>query len=173
MSLTTQFRSDYSTYKMRRPCSTKYNILVIDQGPFGMTSKKSLYRKMMPNHAWIFFTEMVRDLGYRAMPKRWQVEELERNGIMFISTTVFRDHKHKLFSYLSTHAKHCPKAVYILIGRYPQTFAPLLARKNHLVICVPTLRSRFKTLKHPFIGTAPFSKACEFLGVSKEIWRIS
>jgi uracil DNA glycosylase len=160
-----------SKTEQRKLVASKHKIVIVLQGDFGMVPTYKPDKDKMPNHVWVFLTEMMNDLGWKRYPRSWDKRKLERNGILFLNTNYYKDDKIELYKLLSRHSFYSDKAVYMLLGKYAQRFVPVVARNKHLVIKTSSLMASYRNKGAPFLGTRPFSKACDFLGLSKDIWR--
>lgn len=153
------------------PLPHKHKIVLILQGDFGVVPVWKPDKNKMPNHVWVFLTEMVRDLGLKELPRSWDKNALRRKGIIFCNTNHYIGDKVRLFSILSRHSYACDKAVYILMGKYPWKYEKIVARRKHLVLKTSSLRASYHHPGAPFIGCGAFTKACDFLKWSRDVWK--
>lgn len=135
--------------------------------------------KPLPPSLRNILKEYARDTGYE-MPKHGDLRAWASQGVLLTNTLLSvqegkpLSHKGKgweklIHEALRTLSEQREGIVWLLWGSHAQQFEALIDKNKHLVLKAghPSPLSVKK-----FMGCGHFKKTCEYLGVSKEFWRL-
>lgn len=146
--------------------------------------------RKIPGSLGNIFKEYREDLGY-PYPRSGDLSHWARNGIL-LANAVWTVEEGRPKSHYKIRDKlrwqeltaeiidqlsiRKDKLVFILWGKVAQEWRYMIDESKHLVLVGPHPSPRNFTLTAkdgiPFLGGKYFSKACDFLGIDKRIWRL-
>lgn len=172
--------------------SNQVKVVILGQEPYpdgsstGLAFDVNRRRKHPPASLRVIIDEYCSDLGY-PRPRYNTLKPWAENGVLLLNSllTARRGYKgyhrnrfgwemlvYETLSYLSYQR---PGIVWMLWGHWAKDKRKILYRQDkHLILESdhPSPLASF-TGKSPFRGSAPFSKACDYLGVDHSFWRLT
>lgn len=172
--------------------SNQVRVVILGQEPYpdgsgtGLAFDVNCRRKHPPASLRIIIDEYCSDLGY-PRPRYNTLKPWAENGVLLLNSllTARRGytgyHRNRfgwemlVYETLSYLSYQRPGIVWMLWGHWAKDKRKILYRQDkHLILESdhPSPLASF-TGKSPFRGSAPFSKACDYLGVDHSFWRLT
>lgn len=175
----------FQALEMTKPDDVK--VVIIGQDPYptrghahGLAFSVLPHVKQLPQSLKRIFKEYQDDLDL-PLPKNGCLRDWASRGVLLLNRVLTVEegkassHKgigwerlsYEIVRYLSTSRE---KIVWLLWGSQAQELRGAI-EGDHLILCSGHPSPLNNTI--PFLGTKPFSKACEYLGESREFWRLT
>lgn len=167
----------------------KVRVVILGQDPHptkghahGLAFSVQPHVKPLPPSTRDLLLEYQTDLGFKA-PRNGDLDLWTTNGVLLLNSILtVREGKplshqgigwekltHEIVRTLSEERSGL---VWMLLGSKAQEYTGAIDASRHLVLSSGYPGSLTRDVATPFLGSRPFSKACDYLGVSKDMWRL-
>lgn len=164
-------------------------IVILGQDPYhtrgvanGLAFSTQPTARPLPPSLRNILKEYSEDLGFRA-PSSGDLMPWHKNGVLLLNTQLTvspgSPNSHKgigweslVFEALQALSEKRSGLVFILWGRHANEYRGAIDETKHLVISSGHPSPLARDAPVPFAGSRPFSRACEFLGLEHDFWRL-
>jgi uracil-DNA glycosylase len=167
----------------------KVRVVILGQDPYhtpgmahGLAFSVPSNVSNIPSSLRNIFSEYVTDLGLPP-PRNGNLSAWSEKGVLLLNTVLtveagkpnshanigWEKLTYEVIRMLSTERNGI---VFLLWGKQAEAYKGAIDETRHLVICSGHPSSLARGAKVPFLGSKPFSRTCEYLGVSKDFWRL-
>lgn len=178
----------YRAFELVKPEDVK--VVILGQDPYstrghanGLAFSVNAHITKLPPSLQNIFAEYVRDTGF-AYPRSGDLSAWAEHGVLLLNTALttvegvrgahLNDWKEFTKSVIRWLSRLSGDRVFILWGRHAGEYENCITRGHILKSTHPSPLSASRADRDipPFIGSKPFTMACDILGIDKEIWRL-